>query len=105
MSGKQKVRGLTADMMDVRTDAPVEGNTALKPAALLVEPQPKQQLTKVGFLISPEALHQFDMLKVELVQQPKYAKIGRKNIGPRLIAEALNLLFERHGKPPIVSEL
>lgn len=53
---------------------------AEKPAALKLK----------GFKIVPEAAQQFEILKAEL---------GVK--GQDLIAEALNLLFKKHGKPPI----
>jgi hypothetical protein len=47
-----------------------------------------------GFRIKPEAARQFDMLKAEVSG-------NGKDKGPALIAEALNLLFKKHGKPPI----
>jgi hypothetical protein len=47
-----------------------------------------------GFRIKPEAARQFDMLKAE--------GLGHgKDKGPALIAEALNLLFTKYGKPPV----
>jgi hypothetical protein len=48
-----------------------------------------------GFRIKPEAARQFDMLKAEVE-----GKNG-KDKGPALIAEALNLLFEKYEKPPV----
>jgi hypothetical protein len=51
------------------------------------------KLKKAGFLIHPVALKQFDVLKAEL------AGDDRKNVGVKLIGEALNLLFQKHGKP------
>ena len=49
-----------------------------------------------GFRVTPEAARQFDLLKAELEIDG-----NNKNKGPALIAEALNLLFKKHGKPPI----
>lgn len=51
----------------------------------------KRLITK-GFQVTPEGAQQFDMLKAELGP-------GRK--GPELIAEALNLLFDKYKKPPV----
>ena len=53
------------------------------------------RLITKGFRIKPEAARQFDMLKAEVS-----ARNG-KDKGPGLIAEALNLLFEKYGKPPV----
>jgi hypothetical protein len=47
-----------------------------------------------GFRIKPEAARQFDVLKAEVTG-------NGKDKGPALIAEALNLLFKKHGKPPV----
>ena len=47
-----------------------------------------------GFRIKPEAARQFDMLKAEVSG-------NGKDKGPALIAEALNLLFKKYGKPPV----
>lgn len=51
-------------------------------------------LVTKGFRIKPEAARQFDMLKAEVPG-------NGKDKGPVLIAEALNLLFKKHGKPPV----
>jgi len=48
-----------------------------------------------GFRIKPEAARQFDLLKVEV------ESVNGKDKGPALIAEALNLLFAKYGKPPM----
>jgi hypothetical protein len=48
-----------------------------------------------GFRIKPEAARQFDLLKVEI------EGTHGKDKGPVLIAEALNLLFEKYGRPPV----
>jgi hypothetical protein len=45
-----------------------------------------------GFRVKPEAARQFDMLKAEVSG-------NGKDKGPALIAEALNLLFQKYGKP------
>jgi len=55
---------------------------------------PSKLITK-GFRVTPEAAHQFEMLRSEL------GRSHPKEMGPRLISEALNLLFQKHGKPPI----
>ena len=47
-----------------------------------------------GFRIKPEAARQFDVLKAEVTG-------NGKDKGPALIAEALNLLFKKYGKPPV----
>lgn len=47
-----------------------------------------------GFRVKPEAARQFDMLKAEVSGHGK-------DKGPALIAEALNLLFQKYGKPPV----
>ena len=51
------------------------------------------RLITKGFRIKPEAARQFDMLKAEVSGR------NGKDKGPALIAEALNLLFEKYGKP------
>jgi hypothetical protein len=48
-----------------------------------------------GFRLKPEAARQFDLLKVEV------EGVSGKDKGPALIAEALNLLFAKYGKPPM----
>ena len=48
-----------------------------------------------GFRLKPEAARQFDLLKVEV------EGVHGKDKGPALIAEALNLLFAKYGKPPM----
>ena len=53
---------------------------------------PKRKLK--GFYIRPEAIAQFDLLVAE-------QKVAAGKRGTHLIAEALNLLFEQYGKPPI----
>jgi hypothetical protein len=51
-------------------------------------------LVTKGFRVKPEAARQFDMLKAEVSG-------NGKDKGPALIAEALNLLFKKYGKPPV----
>jgi hypothetical protein len=48
-----------------------------------------------GFRLKPEAARQFDLLKVEV------EGVSGKDKGPALIAEALNLLFVKYGKPRV----
>jgi len=55
---------------------------------------PTASLITKGFRIKPEAARQFDMLKAEVSGHGK-------DKGPALIAEALNLLFTKYGKPPV----
>ena len=72
---------------EAHTLAPRPATTAKPKKAAL----PK--LKKAGFLVHPQALKQFDILRAEL------AGDDRRNAGPRLMHEALNLLFQKHGKP------
>jgi hypothetical protein len=53
------------------------------------------RLITKGFRLKPEAARQFDMLKAEVSGR------NGKDKGPALIAEALNLLFKKYGKPPV----
>jgi hypothetical protein len=59
------------------------------------ERKTEARLITKGFRVTPEAAHQYNILCAEL------GKDDPKNTGPRLIAEALNWLFTRYGKPPI----
>ena len=54
-----------------------------------------RRLLRRGFALKPEAARQFDMLKAEV------EGVNGKDKGPALIAEALNLLFEKYGRPPV----
>jgi hypothetical protein len=45
--------------------------------------------------VKPEAARQFDILKAEVSG-------NGKDKGPALIAKVLNLLFKKHGKPPLL---
>jgi hypothetical protein len=56
--------------------------------------EPTASLITKGFRIKPAAARQFDMLKAEVTG-------NGKDKGPALIAEALNLLFKKYGKPPV----
>lgn len=58
-------------------------------------PKATVPLITKGFRIKPEAARQFDLLKVEV------EGTHGKDKGPALIAEALNLLFAKYGKPQI----
>ena len=53
------------------------------------------RLITKGFRVKPEAARQFELLKVEV------EAVNGKDKGPTLIAEALNLLFEKYGKPVV----
>ena len=64
-------------------------------SAKKTKPAEAKLITK-GFRVTPEAARQFDLLKAEMETDG-----SGKNKGPALIAEALNLLFKKHGKPPI----
>jgi hypothetical protein len=76
---------------------PVDESHTLAPKAAAAAGKPRKpatvRLKKAGFLIHPKSLQQFDMLRAEL------AGDDRRNAGPKLMHEALNLLFEKHGKP------
>jgi hypothetical protein len=85
------------------TPAPPATHTlSPKPAAAAAKPkkaaEPKTRLRKAGFLVHPDSLRQFDVLRAEL------AGDDRRTAGPRLMHEALNLLFKKHGKP-VVADL
>jgi hypothetical protein len=72
------------------------GSPSAAAATLAVPKRAKTKsvkLKKAGFLVHPVALKQFDVLRAEL------AGDDRKNAGVKLIGEALNLLFAKHGKP------
>lgn len=100
---KQRIRGLTVSMMETGTPTPMAQADTVTPQLeerhTTPSAQPVPRLTKAGFLVRPAALQQFDILKAELA-----AEYGRKDVGPRLLAEALNLLFHKHGKPPVPYE-
>ena len=58
-------------------------------------PKAAMPLITKGFRVKPEAARQFDVLKAEK------EGVSGKDKGPALIAEALNLLFEKYGKPAV----
>lgn len=98
---KKPLAGL-AGLVDVDDDLPDRIDQAHTLAPQSVQQKPRKRppiaLKKAGFLVHPEALTQFDVLRAEL------AGDDRKNAGPKLIHEALNLLFAKHGKkviPPL----
>ena len=72
--------------------APVEASPAVNRKE---RPKATVPLITKGFRLKPEAARQFDLLKVEV------EGVSGKDKGPALIAEALNLLFEKYGKPPM----
>ena len=71
--------------------APISARSSEQPKA----PQTKKLVTK-GFRITPEAAKEFNVLKAEVESDG-----NGKDKGPALIAEALNMLFKKYGKPPI----
>ena len=77
------------DRYNARNTATVTGQAAT-PEAIAPAAEEEELLQKL-FQVKRRAIRQFDVLKGE--QGPRS--------GPRLIAEALNLLFEKYGKPPI----
>lgn len=79
-SGFQVKKGQKNDAGQESQDAPTSKTQVKGASALKLK----------GFKIVPEAAQQFEILKAEL---------GVK--GQELIAEALNLLFKKHKKPPI----
>jgi hypothetical protein len=98
---KKPLTGL-GGLVDVDEDPPERIDQAHTLGPQVVQPKARKRptivLKKAGFLVHPEALMQFDVLRAEL------AGDDRKNAGPRLIHEALNLLFAKHGKkviPPL----
>lgn len=85
-------------------DAMMEEQPAAQPAAV-VQPEMKRtadekketaQYQKVGVLMLPAAIRQFDELKLDQKRPGR-----RANIGPELLHEALNMLFVKYGKRPI----
>jgi hypothetical protein len=82
-------KGRATDRYNARNTATVTGQAAT-PEALPTVADEEELLQKL-FQLKRRAIRQFDVLKAE--QGPRS--------GPRLIAEALNLLFEKYGKPPV----
>jgi len=85
-----------SDISEFTVHKPGQNPSAVAPGPATI-PSKKEpaKLKKAGFLVTPEALQQFTILKAE------QGRDDPKNIGPALIAEALNLLFKKYGKPPI----
>ena len=75
----------------------VEKPPAEEPALSPQRQRPKASVPLItkGFRVKPEAARQFDLLKVEV------EGVSGKDKGPALIAEALNLLFAKYGKPQV----
>ena len=78
----------------VNVEKPAEAEEASPPRKRKRRAAAVPLITK-GFRIKPEAARQFDMLKAEIQGE------NGKDRGPALIAEALNLLFKKYGKPPV----
>jgi hypothetical protein len=79
----------------VNVEKPPVGDYAPAPSGRGERRQGSVALITKGFRIKPEAARQFDVLKAEV------EGVHGKDKGPALIAEALNLLFEKYGKPPV----
>ena len=79
---------VNAEQGSAPMEAPPAGNRRERPKASV-------PLITKGFRIKAEAAKQFDLLKVEV------EGVSGKDKGPALIAEALNLLFEKYGKSPV----
>jgi hypothetical protein len=86
-----KAADLAQFQVNVETPRPAEDTTPRKTGSGSSD----TRLITKGFRLKPEAARQFDMLKAEVSGQ------NGKDKGPVLIAEALNLLFEKYGKPPV----
>ncbi len=69
-----------------RKSTATDGSTAVQ------EQKEQRRLITKGFQVTSEGAQQFDMLKAEL---------GPGKKGPELIAEALNLLFDKYNKLPV----
>jgi hypothetical protein len=78
----------------VNVEKPQASEEAPAPSQLERQGKASALITK-GFRIKPEAAKQFDLLKVEV------EGVSGKDKGPALIAEALNLLFEKYGRPQV----
>jgi hypothetical protein len=77
----------------VNAEKPPAGEDMPEPSGRGARRQGSVALITKGFRIKPEAARQFDVLKAEV------EGVHGKDKGPALIAEALNLLFEKYGKP------
>jgi hypothetical protein len=84
-----------ADLSDFQVNIEGPPKEVTGPAQKKSRPAPTPSLITKGFRVKPEAARQFDMLKAEIGGE------NGKDKGPALIAEALNLLFKKHGKPPV----
>ena len=78
----------------VNVEKPQENTTSAPRKGKAAAPAVATPLVTKGFRVKPAAARQFDMLKAEVSG-------NGKDKGPALIAEALNLLFKKHGKPPV----
>ena len=86
----KKAADLSRFQVNIEKPPTQEGTISRKKAHV---PTSTSLITK-GFRIKPEAARQFDVLKAEVSG-------NGKDKGPALIAEALNLLFKKYGKPPV----
>jgi hypothetical protein len=79
----------------VNTEKSIASEEATPPVSRRERPKATVPLITKGFRLKPEAARQFDLLKVEV------EGTHGKDKGPALIAEALNLLFAKYGKPQV----
>lgn len=78
----------------VNVETPQEDKAPVPRKGKTAAPALATPLMTKGFRVKPEAARQFDVLKAEVSG-------NGKDKGPALIAEALNLLFKKYGKPPV----
>ena len=79
----------------VNPEKSIASEKAIPPVNRRERPKASVPLITKGFRLKPEAARQFDLLKVEV------EGTHGKDKGPALIAEALNLLFAKYGRPPV----
>ena len=84
-----------ADLSQFQVNIEKPPEKVTRPAPKKAKHTPSAPLITKGFRLKPEAARQFHMLKAEIGGE------NGKDKGPALIAEALNLLFKKHGKPPV----
>ena len=79
----------------VNVEKPIASEEATPAGNRRERPKATVPLITKGFRLKPEAARQFEMLKAEV------EGVNGKDKGPALIAEALNLLFAKYGKPSV----
>jgi len=83
-----------ADLSQFQVNVEASSAEDASPPRQRVRSSSATPLITKGFRVKPEAARQFDMLKAEVSG-------NGKDKGPALIAEALNLLFQKYGKPQV----